>query len=121
MEVRRLNRPPRRKPRTDALAPAREAREVVEADRYQTTDEKVNDLRAPRRARRVRDHDQNSLAGADDLFERLRVEGVVNQRPDFSVRQRSLVRRFPVEQLEATVLELERDCAATVFKFNASH
>src|SRR5437764_14722584 len=31
--VRRLNRPPRREAGADALAPAREAREVVEADR----------------------------------------------------------------------------------------
>src|SRR5207237_1165520 len=154
-----LNRPPRRKPRTDALAPAREAREVMEADRAreddmrvfeqsavefdgsaalrlsegdvpgfvrgvvvegadtlrderrqkfrtllarhgamnprreddaqvvrrdaerdETTDEQMDDLRTPRRPRRVRDHNQNGFAGADDLFERLRVKGVVNQR-----------------------------------------
>jgi hypothetical protein len=65
-----------------------------DAERDQAADEQVDGLRAPRRARRVRDDDQDGLAGADDLLERLRVDGVVNQRADLGVRQRPLVRRL---------------------------
>ena len=85
-----------------------------DAERDEPTREQVYDLRAARRARRVRDDNQHALAGAQDIFERLRVYGVVNRRADLRVRQRQLLRRFRLQPTKAPALELEGERAAPV-------
>lgn len=87
----------------------------------QTPHEQVDNLRASRGARRVRDDDEHALAGANDLFERLRVKGVVNRRPDLRVRQRTHITRRRFEHLEPSLVKLKRERAATVNEFDESH
>jgi hypothetical protein len=86
-----------------------------DAERDQPAGEEVDDLTGGRRARRVRDDDEHALAGRDDLFERLRVEGVVDERAHLRVGERLGGGRFGGRQnLETPRVVREGDVAPPV-------
>jgi hypothetical protein len=86
-----------------------------DAELDETPDEQINHLPARRLARRIGDDDEHALARRDNLFERLRVERVVNGCTNLCIGERGLgvfVRRG--ENLKAFRLINESDAPAPV-------
>ncbi len=85
------------------------------AELDETPDEQVDDLPGGGRARRIRDDDEHAFVGRDDVFERRRVNGVVDQRAHLRIRERTLGRLIlRRENLKAFVLVHERDAPPAV-------
>jgi hypothetical protein len=53
--------------------------------------QQIDDLRACRRPRRIRHYDEHALIRRDDLFERLRIKGIIKTRADLGIRKRAVI------------------------------